>query len=77
MIAALVLYGTPLAPAVAAVLAYRAFQLGLPALLGALAMLRLPGVLRGVSVVSEPAPAPDAMAVSAAGSSVRPLAVAT
>lgn len=77
LIAALVLYGTPLAPAVAAVLAYRAFQLGLPALLGALAMLRLPGVLRGVRVVSEPAPALDAMAVSAAGGSVRPLAVAT
>lgn len=45
LIAALVLYGTPLAPAAAAVLAYRAFQLGLPALLGALAMVRLPGAL--------------------------------
>ena len=34
LIAALVLYGTPLGAAAAAVLAYRAFQLGLPALLG-------------------------------------------
>ena len=45
LIAALVLYGTPLAGAAAAVLAYRAFQLGLPALLGGLAVLRLPGVV--------------------------------
>ncbi len=45
LIAALVLYGTPLGAAAAAVLAYRAFQLGLPALLGALAVVRLPQVL--------------------------------
>ena len=45
LIAALVLYGTPLGAAAAAVLAYRAFQLGLPALLGGLAVLRLPGVV--------------------------------
>ena len=45
LIAALVLYGTPLGTAAAAVLAYRAFQLGLPALLGALAVMRLPQVL--------------------------------
>jgi uncharacterized membrane protein YbhN (UPF0104 family) len=45
LIAALVLYGTPLGTAAAAVLAYRAFQLGLPALLGALAVMRLPRVL--------------------------------
>ena len=45
LIAALVLYGTPLAGAAAAVLAYRAFQLGLPALLGGLAILRLPKVV--------------------------------
>ena len=38
LIAALVLYGTPLSSAAAAVLAYRAFQLGLPALLGGLAV---------------------------------------
>lgn len=45
LIAALVLYGTSLPEAVAAVLAYRAFQLCLPALLGTLAFLRLPRVL--------------------------------
>ena len=46
LIAALVLYGSPLALATAAVLAYRVFQLGLPALLGAVAVVRLPGVVR-------------------------------
>jgi uncharacterized membrane protein YbhN (UPF0104 family) len=45
LIAALALYGTPLGTAAAAVLAYRAFQLGVPALLGALAVVRLPRVL--------------------------------
>ena len=45
LIAALVLYGTPLSSAAAAVLAYRAFQLGLPALLGGFALARLPGVV--------------------------------
>jgi uncharacterized membrane protein YbhN (UPF0104 family) len=45
LIAALVVYGTPLTGAVAAVLAYRVFQLGLPALLGGLAVTRLPGIV--------------------------------
>jgi uncharacterized membrane protein YbhN (UPF0104 family) len=57
LIAALVLYGTPLTTAAAAVLAYRAFQLGLPALLGALAVVRLPRVLErapDVSALCEP-----------------------
>lgn len=57
LIAALVLYGTPLGAAAAAVLAYRAFQLGLPALLGALAVVRLPSVLErapDVGVLCEP-----------------------
>ena len=61
LIAALVLYGTPLAGAAAAVLAYRAFQLGLPALLGGIAMMRLPGsVERAPSTgpLCEPRPAP-------------------
>jgi uncharacterized membrane protein YbhN (UPF0104 family) len=49
LIAALVLYGTPLAGAAAAVLAYRAFQLGLPALLGALSLVRLPEHLRAAA----------------------------
>jgi uncharacterized membrane protein YbhN (UPF0104 family) len=61
LIAALVLYGTPLSTAAAAVLAYRAFQLGLPALLGALAIVRLPAVLQrepGVGgLCTPPAPA--------------------
>jgi len=59
LIAALVLYGTPLATAAAAVLAYRAFQLGLPALLGAVAIVRLPGALRrarDVASLCEPLP---------------------
>jgi uncharacterized membrane protein YbhN (UPF0104 family) len=41
LVAALALYGTPLASATAAVLAYRAFQLGLPALTGTAAFGRL------------------------------------
>ena len=44
VIGAFVLYGVTLPEAAAAVLAYRAFQLGLPAILGALALLRLPGM---------------------------------
>jgi uncharacterized membrane protein YbhN (UPF0104 family) len=42
VIGALALYGTPIPEAAAAVLAYRVFQLGLPALLGTIALLRLP-----------------------------------
>jgi uncharacterized membrane protein YbhN (UPF0104 family) len=41
LVAALALYGTPLATATAAVLAYRAFQLGLPTLTGTVAFARL------------------------------------
>jgi glycosyltransferase 2 family protein len=41
LIGALVLYGTPLSQATAAVLAYRAFQLGVPALLGAAAFVQM------------------------------------
>ena len=48
VIGALVLYGVALPEAAAAVLAYRAFQLGLPAVLGALALLRLPRVMTAV-----------------------------
>jgi uncharacterized membrane protein YbhN (UPF0104 family) len=56
VIGALALYGTPLADAAAAVLAYRVFQLGLPALLGTVALLRLPGaVSSGADVVTLPA----------------------
>ncbi len=41
LIAALTLYGSPLSQATAAVLAYRAFQLGLPAILGSIAFVQL------------------------------------
>lgn len=41
LIAMLVVYGAPVAPAAAAVLAYRVFQLGLPALLGLLAFRQI------------------------------------
>jgi len=37
----LVVYGAPAAPAAAAVLAYRVFQLGLPAILGVLAFRQI------------------------------------
>ncbi len=76
LIAALALYGTPLAPAVAAVLAYRAFQLGLPAVVGALAVIRLPGVLRTVAVC-EPGEALSARALGQAPRPVAPVGLAT
>jgi uncharacterized membrane protein YbhN (UPF0104 family) len=41
LIGALALFGTPLSAATAAVLAYRLFQLGLPAVLGTVAFVRL------------------------------------
>ncbi|HET9718862.1 MAG TPA: lysylphosphatidylglycerol synthase domain-containing protein [Solirubrobacteraceae bacterium] len=41
LIGALVLFGSPLSNAAAAVLLYRAFQLGLPAVLGTISFLRL------------------------------------
>lgn len=41
LIAALSLYGSPLSQATAAVLAYRAFQLGIPAILGSVAFVQL------------------------------------
>jgi uncharacterized membrane protein YbhN (UPF0104 family) len=72
VIGALVLYGTPLPEAAAAVLAYRAFQLGLPAILGALSLLRLPGALErrtageGGRVIAFPAPVAAAELRSAA-----------
>jgi uncharacterized membrane protein YbhN (UPF0104 family) len=52
LIGALVLYGTPLSQAAAAVLAYRAFQLGIPAILGSVAFVQLRRTL-----VRHPAPA--------------------
>ena len=41
LIAALTLYGSPLAQSTAAVLAYRSMQLGIPAILGSLAFIQL------------------------------------
>jgi uncharacterized membrane protein YbhN (UPF0104 family) len=46
LIGALTLYGSPLAQATAAVLAYRAVQLGIPAILGSLAFVQLRRTLR-------------------------------
>jgi uncharacterized membrane protein YbhN (UPF0104 family) len=69
LIAAFALYGTPLGTAAAAVLAYRAFQLGLPALFGALAIVRLPAVLQrapdvgGLCTPRPGAPVPARVAV--------------
>ena len=45
LIGMFVVYGTPVDVAAAAVLAYRVFQLGLPAILGALSMLRIRALL--------------------------------
>ncbi len=47
LIGALVLYGAPLPTAVAAVFAYRAFQVGVPAILGAIAFIGLRHTLTG------------------------------
>jgi uncharacterized membrane protein YbhN (UPF0104 family) len=47
LIGALVLFGSPLSEAAAAVLTYRAFQLGVPAVLGAVAWLRLRPTITG------------------------------
>jgi uncharacterized membrane protein YbhN (UPF0104 family) len=48
LIGALVLYGSPLATATAAVLAYRVFQVAVPAILGAIAFVGLRHTLTGV-----------------------------
>jgi uncharacterized membrane protein YbhN (UPF0104 family) len=48
LIGALVLYGAPLSTATAAVLAYRAFQLGVPAVLGTIAFFHLRHTLAGL-----------------------------
>ena len=54
LIGALVLYGSPLAQTTAAVLAYRAFQVGIPAIAGTVAFIRLRAEL---SNAEEPAAA--------------------
>jgi hypothetical protein len=45
-----VAFGTPLSLATAAVLGYRVFQLGLPAVLGGIAMLRIRSLLAGDAI---------------------------
>jgi uncharacterized protein (TIRG00374 family) len=57
LIGALVLYGAPLSTATAAVLAYRAFQLGVPAVLGTVAFFRLRNTLAGLPRPSDGKPA--------------------
>jgi len=69
LVAALALYGTPLASATAAVLAYRAFQLGLPALVGTVAFGRLRRTLQADSTAAaacEPMAAPVRVPAAAA-----------
>jgi hypothetical protein len=68
LVAALALYGTPLATATAAVLAYRAFQLGVPALAGTIAFGRLRQTLQHdtrAAAGCEPMAAPVRVAVTA------------
>jgi uncharacterized membrane protein YbhN (UPF0104 family) len=62
LVAALTLYGTPLATATAAVLAYRAFQLGLPALAGTVAFARL---RRTLARADDEAPLVDPVVIEA------------
>ena len=50
LIGMFVVYGAPVDVATAAVLAYRVFQLGLPAILGALSMLRIRALLAATPV---------------------------
>jgi len=57
LIAALALYGAPLGTAAAAVIAYRIFQLGLPAVLGGIALLRLGSTLEREPIREAAAPA--------------------
>jgi lysylphosphatidylglycerol synthase-like protein len=77
LVAALALYGTPLASATAAVLAYRAFQLGLPALSGTVAFARLRRTLQSdtrAAAGCEPMAAPVRELSIAAPASARELA---
>lgn len=58
LIGAMVLYGSPLPQAAAAVLAYRVFQLGVPAVLGTIAFVSLRGTL-----ARSPSPARECVAL--------------
>jgi uncharacterized membrane protein YbhN (UPF0104 family) len=59
LIGALVLYGAPLSTATAAVFTYRAFQLGVPAVLGTISFFGLRHTLAGLSDPSDGFAAPD------------------
>jgi uncharacterized membrane protein YbhN (UPF0104 family) len=67
LIGALVLYGSSLPQAAAAVLAYRLFQLGVPAVLGSLAFMRLRRTLsRSSAPAAACAPLADPVSVTSA-----------
>jgi uncharacterized membrane protein YbhN (UPF0104 family) len=67
LIGAMVLYGSPLSQAAAAVLAYRAFQLGVPAVLGAIAFVQLRGTLsRSTAPAAACVPLAEPLPVAAA-----------
>jgi hypothetical protein len=66
LVAALTLYGTPPATATAAVLAYRAFQLGLPALAGTVAFAQLRRTLARTADADDATALVGAIAVEAA-----------
>lgn len=74
LIGALVLYGAPLPIATAAVFTYRAFQLGVPAVLGTIAFFGLRHTLAGLPRRSDAKAAPATEA--AAPGSARPEAIA-
>ncbi len=68
LIGAMVLYGSPLSQAAAAVLAYRAFQLGVPAVLGAIAFVQLRRTLnRSAAPAAQCAPLADPLPDPPAG----------
>ena len=71
LIGALVLYGAPLSTATAAVLAYRAFQLGVPAVLGTFAFFGLRHTLAGLPRPGKDAELPAAQPNVAAGEAPR------
>ncbi|MGI8429862.1 MAG: hypothetical protein ACR2OB_11290 [Solirubrobacteraceae bacterium] len=69
LIGAMVLYGSSLSQAAAAVLAYRVFQLGVPAILGAIAFIRLRHTLsRSSAPAAACAPLADPLPIAAAPS---------
>jgi uncharacterized membrane protein YbhN (UPF0104 family) len=68
LIGALVLYGSPLSQAVAAVIAYRTFQIGVPAALGAIAFVQLRRTLnQSTSPAAECAPLGEGATATVSG----------